>query len=289
MPIQIFAPVSSNGKNEKDDENRVDEALQITGHTPKTPSRFVNNDKNTVIDGIIRFQRQNGLKVDGTVNPGGPTERALKRKVAQAERPKPTVPTSPNPPTTRPPAIQGSTRLPKPTTDPVDPEEMYRILDYKKSGPGDVGNAIKYPRRTFSKRIPNNLDQLKDQALRAAKQEKLRSKLTDGEGDAFRHAYWSLKMAKEFGKDFAKQISDGHERRPLRFYRELRYRISSRTPKVPNYPDTPNTLMDLYNNQKGRELLIRAENMSDGQIRRMIVDEIRTGKLQTTPFQIRRR
>jgi len=97
--VLLFSP---NGKNEKDDKNRVDAALQTTGHATKTPSRFVNSDSDTVIDGIMNFQRQNQLQIDGAVNPGGPTERMPLSRIVQAEKPKltkrPTPPTRPTDP-----------------------------------------------------------------------------------------------------------------------------------------------------------------------------------------------
>ena len=35
-----------------------------------------------MFDGIRRFQKANGLKVDGFIRPGGPTERAINQQVA---------------------------------------------------------------------------------------------------------------------------------------------------------------------------------------------------------------
>ena len=93
MTFQHFGPVSRTGKGQQDDVIRLYKALRIAGHTPQTTSRFINSAKDTVIAGVETFQRQNRLKIDGMVNPVGPTERALKTKVAQVGNPVPAAPT----------------------------------------------------------------------------------------------------------------------------------------------------------------------------------------------------
>ena len=40
----------------------------------------------TLFDGVRRLQRAEGLETDGTVNPGGPTERALDARNERARR-----------------------------------------------------------------------------------------------------------------------------------------------------------------------------------------------------------
>ncbi|MBC7951185.1 MAG: hypothetical protein H7Z12_05090 [Rhodospirillaceae bacterium] len=59
------------------------------------------------------------------------------------------------------------------------------------------------------------------------------SSLGNGDGDAFRHALWAYKMAKEIGDGPAKAFGDAHER--------------------DDRPDGER-LMDLYNNALGRQL-----------------------------------
>lgn len=82
------------------------------------------------------------------------------------------------------------------------------------------------------------------------------------ERDAFRHAYWSFTVTREFGPAEAKAFGDAHE-------------VS-----VPNKPEE--RLMDLYNNQVGRELAVH-EDSSTRPID-AIRDAIARGCLRTSLF-----
>ena len=48
-------------------------------------------------------------------------------------------------------------------------------------------------------------------ATKQAKSNYISGVLTDGNGDAFRHAQWNFKMARDVGSSFAKSWSDAHE------------------------------------------------------------------------------
>ena len=61
--------------------------------------------------------------------------------------------------------------------------------------------------------------------------------LTGGEGDAFRHAYWSALMTRAAGPKLAKKIGDAHE----------------------DFPHNEDRDMDLHNNQVGREIGARGK------------------------------
>ena len=56
----------------------------------------------------------------------------------------------------------------------------------------------------------------------------------NNEGDAFKHTYWQAEMTLFFGKDIAKFMGDKHEDKP-------------------DNPDSEK-VMDLHNNQRGREI-----------------------------------
>ena len=87
----------------------------------------------------------------------------------------------------------------------------------------------------------------------------------DNEADAFRHALWSYKMAKSMGYAVAKRITDGHE-------------ITTPNP-------LGSRLMDLYNNEVGRQLAADTSNhgLSDEEV---IYQALRKGKLRIKPFNI---
>ena len=61
---------------------------------PATPSHDPNPDyvSKPFFDGLKAFQKDNGLRVDGIANPGGPTERVLDTRLHEIETPKPAKP-----------------------------------------------------------------------------------------------------------------------------------------------------------------------------------------------------
>lgn len=63
------------------------------------------------------------------------------------------------------------------------------------------------------------------------------SSVTDGRGDAFRHALWNYRMAQALGKEQAKKFADAYEVDGLR-----------------NGADRRAVAMDLFNNNVGRNL-----------------------------------
>ena len=83
--------------------------------------------------------------------------------------------------------------------------------------------------------------------------------------DAYRHAYWSFVMTRDFGAEIAKQVGDTHERRR------------------PN-PDG-DLLMDLYNNRVGRELALDPRN--HGRPAEQVIGEaLEAGLLRLFPFDV---
>ena len=86
----------------------------------------------------------------------------------------------------------------------------------------------------------------------------------DNEADAFRHAHWSYRMAKELGVNGAKSFSDAHERYTKgNFFRR--------------------TVMDLHNNQVGRQLYLQYGN-TGASATDIVSGNI--GRLITSPYDI---
>ena len=83
--------------------------------------------------------------------------------------------------------------------------------------------------------------------------------------DAFRHALWSYKMAKELGHDTAKRFGDAHE---MTWQNEDEER-----------------LMDLYNNEVARRLAADPGNR-DRADERVVLEALRDGKLRTLKFDV---
>ncbi len=99
--------------------------------------------------------------------------------------------------------------------------------------------------------------------------------------DAFRHAYWSFRMAEEFGPEIAKVIGDGHEASGVRL-KDFRLTVVRQTPGE--------LLMDLYNNHIGRQLFLEARGtMRVGRppAEKYVLDALKQGRLQTRPFKIK--
>lgn len=78
--LALSAPVEIGQENRPDDVAALDDKLRITGeYVPPPeyadgPQRYATEP---MINVVGQFQAKNGLKVDGIVNPGGPTERAI--------------------------------------------------------------------------------------------------------------------------------------------------------------------------------------------------------------------
>ncbi len=101
-PAAIKATVGNTGDNNRRDVAKVESLLGQTGHLDlkKTngPTGFWGMRTE---DAAKKFQKQNGLKVDGILNPGGPTLKALAQKTGLAApnpaKPKPSAPKAERP------------------------------------------------------------------------------------------------------------------------------------------------------------------------------------------------
>lgn len=99
-------------------------------------------------------------------------------------------------------------------------------------------------------------------ATKLAQEFYISSSLHNGNGDAFRHAYWNGSMVGELGVDYAKKWGDAHE----------------------YYSTGIEKTMDLYNNRIGREIAdgLSGKNhfMWSARLRKAIMDKIDTGYLR---------
>lgn len=64
-------------------------ALNQLGHYEVPPHRGIDDwTDDAMFNGIRAFQKDNGLKVDGFMRPGGPTESAITKQLSLAPEPK---------------------------------------------------------------------------------------------------------------------------------------------------------------------------------------------------------
>lgn len=79
-PPALSAPVGPAAPNRPGDVGRVAEALRSAGFLGRAQAGAFDSPLDA---GVRDFQRRRGLKVDGLLNPGGPTARALGRALAR--------------------------------------------------------------------------------------------------------------------------------------------------------------------------------------------------------------
>jgi hypothetical protein len=133
----------------------------------------------------------------------------------------------------------------------------YQEYDFVLEGPGDFVNAA-----------VNQIDAITVWILKGEAEERTFDEYPgivnagDNEADAFRHAYWSLLISRELGPVEAKKFTDAHERRP-------------------SNPES--RIMDLHNNQVGRELYFEDPN---GDPVAQVQAAIFNGRLMTSPYQL---
>ncbi len=150
--------------------------------------------------------------------------------------------------------------LPPPDRDDITPEELYDILDFDPNGAGKYQVGIKHPAyATIAPQI------LTPRAHSITKEEYGSAIAKDDEADAFRHAYISFEMTKNFGPEVAKAFGDAHE-------------ISH-----PN--NGPERMMDLYNNYIGRQLASDEANKKRS-TRDVVRQAIQEGRLRLKPYTL---
>lgn len=81
----------------------------------------------------------------------------------------------------------------------------------------------------------------------------------EGQGDAFRHAYWNALMTQRFGEEWTTEMTTAHEKSGAN--------IAQRE------------AMDLFNNSRGREIALANPDASPEELRSLIQTEISNGTL----------
>jgi hypothetical protein len=161
------------------------------------------------------------------------------------------------------------------TPSASEPETMKGILDrfrYSQDGPGDVRNWFAYSKNS-------DLLGLRNEAETVTREIFGRNGHND-EADAFRHAYWSFRMAQTKGTHVAKQVGDGHERRPISSYYDFSLNNSGQPPGE--------LLMDLHNNHVGRELFVASKGKDDisaMKVRDIVLKAQLNNRLRNQPYK----
>jgi nicotinamide riboside kinase len=106
--------------------------------------------------------------------------------------------------------------------------------------------------------------------------------------DAYRHAYWNYELTRQFlkngqnGPEKAKEFADAHEAK--HFKETLFGWLPERITGARQWPEDER-LMDLFNNEIGRRLATAPENLGRP-AQEVIWQALREGKLQTQPMKI---
>lgn len=88
MPLRVTGDVGPFGRNERDDVRAVQNALARHGHFDLNVTGKADGFAGQrLVNGIRTFQKHAGLKQDGLIAPGGPTETALKSGTGPKTRP----------------------------------------------------------------------------------------------------------------------------------------------------------------------------------------------------------
>lgn len=83
--FSLQEPVGTNWRLNTGDLKNTKRALSQLGYYKVPPERGVDDWADTqMFDGIRAFQKDNGLKVDAFMRPGGPTEKAVNQHLATA-------------------------------------------------------------------------------------------------------------------------------------------------------------------------------------------------------------
>lgn len=91
--LTLNSSIGTNYRTDPTDLVNTKQALNQLGYYAVPPQRGIDDwADGALFDGIKRFQKDNGLKVDAFMRPGGPTEQRLNTKLASGEGSKPGAP-----------------------------------------------------------------------------------------------------------------------------------------------------------------------------------------------------
>lgn len=83
--LSLKSPIGTNYRVDANDLMDTKRALSDLGYYDVPPHRGIDDwTDDATFNGIKRFQQDNGLKVDGFMRPGGPTEGAINQNLARA-------------------------------------------------------------------------------------------------------------------------------------------------------------------------------------------------------------
>lgn len=84
--LNLKSPVGTNYRVDPNDLMDTKRALSDLGYYDIPPHRGIDDwTDDATFDGIKRFQQDNGLKVDGFMRPGGPTEQKMNIQLVAGE------------------------------------------------------------------------------------------------------------------------------------------------------------------------------------------------------------
>lgn len=84
--LTLKFPIGTNYRVDPNDLMDTKRALSDLGYYDVPPHRGIDDwTDDAMFDGIRRFQKDNGLKVDGFMRPEGPTERKMNARMAEKE------------------------------------------------------------------------------------------------------------------------------------------------------------------------------------------------------------
>lgn len=96
--------------------------------------------------------------------------------------------------------------------------------------------------------------------------------LNGGQLDAFRHAYWMALITKYHGSKTALSLGKAHEKGNYIMFKKNKLEEGS-------LPDYESSQMDYLNNDVGIEIGKKYRDLSDGEIKSLLIDMIKEGKL----------
>lgn len=143
-------------------------------------------------------------------------------------------------------------------------EEIYRELDFNPDGRGIHFVAFFDPEATYY------ASRLKDEAVKKVAELFPNVVAVDNEADAFRHAYFSFRLADKVGAERAKKFTDAYE--------------------ISNINTMGARCMDLWNNREGRRMCAESAQSKDADRRalaeKMVLDAVRSKRLILSPLKL---
>ena|GEM_PF-3196732 len=145
---------------------------------------------------------------------------------------------------------------------PVSLAELYKELEFNPDSAGIHRVALFDPEGTFYAK------KFKDEAVKKVAELYPNVEPVDNEADAFRHAYFSFRLADAIGVKRAKKFTDAYE--------------------VSNINKLGGRCMDLWNNREGRRMSVESQNLKTSDRRAvaedLVKEAIKSKRLMLEPF-----